>query len=319
VRALVGGRSYDDSGFNRAVDAKRQPGSAFKAFVYLAALEHGHQPSDAVFDGPVTIGNWQPDNYEGTYEGNITLSHAFAHSSNSASVQLTREVGPQTVVRLARRLGIGSELNPVPSLALGTSEVTPMELTGAYAAYANGGTGVMPYVILRVRTESGRVIYRRQSSGHTRVMSEADNAAMTGMMLETVKSGTGKQAALFDRPIAGKTGTSQGYRDAWFVGFSADYVCGVWVGNDSGAGMKKATGGGLPARIFKAFMSEAERDLPPRALGAYLVADNGAALVAPPLPEPSPAVAPNPADVAARQPSNADLLKDFQSILDRLF
>jgi len=231
---------------------------------------------------------------------------------------LTREVGPPTVVQVARRLGIGSELNPVPSLALGTSEVTPLELTGAYAAYANGGTGVVPYVIVRVRAESGRVIYRRQSSGHTRVMSEADNAAMTGMMLETVKSGTGKQAALPDRPIAGKTGTSQGYRDAWFVGFSGDYVCGVWIGNDSGAGMKKATGGGLPARVFKSFMSEAERDLPLRPLDgmSYLVADNGAA----PTPsESTSAVAPNPAEVTARQPSNADLIKDFQSILDRLF
>jgi penicillin-binding protein 1A len=253
VRALVGGRSYDESAFDRATDAKRQPGSSFKPFVYLAALENGYRPSDEVFDGPVTIGNWKPDNYEGTYEGTITLSHAFAHSSNSAAVQLTRDVGPQAVVTVARRLGLSAALNAVPSLALGTSEVTPLELTGAYAAFANGGVGAMPYVIVRVRTESGRVLYQRQGSGLGRVMKEADNAAMTGMMIETVKSGTGKQAALSDRPVAGKTGTSQDYRDAWFVGFS---------------------------------------DLPPRPLRgmSYLVADTGAPAVTAPSPPPAPAL-----------------------------
>jgi penicillin-binding protein 1A len=315
VRALVGGRSYDESGFDRATDAMRQPGSAFKPFVYLAALEHGHRPTDEVFDGPVTIGKWQPDNYEGAYEGSITLTHAFAHSSNSAAVQLTREVGPEAVARVARRLGLGSELNAVPSLALGTSEVTPLELTGGYAAFANGGTGVIPYVIVRVRTETGKVIYRRQGSGLARVMSQTDNANMTAMMLETVKTGTGKQAALLDRPIAGKTGTSQDYRDAWFVGFSADYVCGVWIGNDSGAPMNKATGGGLPARIFKSFMSKAERDLPPRPLlgTPYLVANNAAAAASPSISGPDISE-----DKTVRK-SDADLLDEFQNILDGLF
>jgi penicillin-binding protein 1A len=317
VRALVGGRSYDDSGFNRATEAKRQPGSAFKPFVYLAALEHGHHASDEVVDGPVTIGTWQPGNYEGTYEGRITLARAFARSSNSAAVQLTREVGPQTVVSVARRLGIGSTLNAVPSLALGTSEVTPLELTGGYAAFANGGTAVMPYVIVRVRTELGRVIYKRQSSGLGRVMRATDNAAITGMMLETVKSGTGKQAALPDRPVAGKTGTSQDYRDAWFVGFSADYVCGVWTGNDSGTAMNKATGGGLPARIFKTFMSEAERNLPPRPLSGtpYLVANNDASAEI----APSPSSAPSLNEGVKAVERDKDLLDEFQSVLDRLF
>ena len=158
VRALVGGRSYDDSPFNRATEAKRQPGSAFKPFVYLAALEHGHRPDDAVFDGPITIGNWKPDNYESAYEGQMSLARAFARSSNSAAVQLTDEVGPKTVARVAHRLGIASELHEVPSLALGTSEVTPLELTGGYAAFANGGEGVLPYSILRIQTPSGKVL-----------------------------------------------------------------------------------------------------------------------------------------------------------------
>jgi penicillin-binding protein 1A len=331
LRALIGGRSYDESGFNRATEAQRQPGSAFKAFVYLTALEHGHSPDDEVLDGPVSVGTWKPDNYEGAYAGAITLTHAFAHSSNSAAVQLTREVGPQAVVQTARRLGIASTLHAVPSLALGTSEVTPLELTAGYAAFANGGTGVMPYAILSIRTPSGRIIYRRKGSGMGPAMSPRINTEMTAMMLETVKSGTGKAAALPDRPVAGKTGTSQDYRDAWFVGFTADYVCGVWIGNDSGAPMKKATGGGLPARIFKAFMTAAESDLPPRLLPGQptLVA----AITQPeePVQTPEPAVepivaepvsapaapSPDPVSVDAEPPSKTELLKEFDNVLRR--
>jgi len=331
VRALVGGRSYDESGFDRAIEAKRQPGSAFKAFVYLAALENGHSPEEEIFDGPVTVDSWKPDNYEGAYAGNITLSRAFANSSNSASVQLTREMGPQTVVRAARRLGIGSALHAVPSLALGTSEVTPLELTAGYATFANGGIGVKPYEIIRIRTPSGRIVYRRQDPDIGRVMSVDDNARMTAMMLETVLSGTGKAASLSDRPVAGKTGTSQNYRDAWFVGFSADTVCGVWIGNDTGASMKRATGGGLPARIFKNFMTAAERDLPPRLLPgqpALIAAIDQAeefepALepgVPPALAEPAVReIAPPPDDgqIGAPPPSDAELLNEFENVLNR--
>ena len=165
VRALVGGRNYDESQFNRAIDARRQPGSAFKPFVYLAALENGHRPSDEVFDGPVSIGNWQPANYEGSYEGTITLAHALARSSNSASVQLTNEVGAQTVARIAHRLGVAGELQAVPSLALGTSELSPLDLTTGYAAFANGGDGVIPHVIVRIRTEFGQGAVRAQGLG----------------------------------------------------------------------------------------------------------------------------------------------------------
>ena len=313
LRALVGGRSYDESQFNRATDARRQPGSAFKPFVYLAALEYGYRPSDEVFDGPVTIGKWRPANYEGAYEGAITLAHALARSSNSAAVQLTRDVGPGTVARVAHRLGVSGELHAVPSLALGTSEVTPLELTAGYAAFANGGTGVIPYAIVRIRTVSGKVLYQRRGSGLGRVMSPENNADMTEMLRGTVIEGTGRAAALEGRPVAGKTGTSQDYRDAWFAGFSADHVTGVWIGNDGGASMKRATGGGLPARIFKSFMEAAERDLPARPLiGSMLFAEEEA------LPPPPPQVE------EFREPdpppqSESEVLSAFEDLLNRLF
>jgi len=316
LRALVGGRSYDDSSFNRATDALRQPGSAFKAFVYLAALEHGHHPSDEVFDGPITIGKWAPGNYEGAYEGNITLAHALAHSSNSAAVQLTDEVGPAEVARVAHRLGIAGELHAVPSLALGTSEVRPLELTAGYAAFANGGTGVVPYGIVRIRTASGKTLYQRKESGLGRVMSPEANAEMTDMMLGTIREGTGRAAALRDRPVAGKTGTSQDYRDAWFVGFSADYVTGVWIGNDDGSSMKKATGGGLPARIFKAFMEDAERNLPPLPLVGMTLFSEDAPLVEIAPGENAEVRTP---DQPPEPQNDGDVLSAFENLLDRLF
>jgi penicillin-binding protein 1A len=315
LRALVGGRSYDDSSFNRATEAKRQPGSAFKPFVYLAALENGHRPDDEVVDGPVTIGKWKPANYEGAYEGEITLAHALAHSSNSAAVQLTNEVGPDAVVRVAHRLGVAGKLLAVPSLALGTSEVTPLELTAGYAAFANGGNGIMPYGIVRIRTASGKVLYLRREPGLGRVMSEEHDADMTEMMMGTVTEGTGRAAALSGRPVAGKTGTSQDYHDAWFVGFSADYVTGVWIGNDSGASMKNATGGGLPARIFKAFMSDAELGIPARPLiGMTLFGTEE-----PPAQDEGPAEPAEPSKPTAPQEEHDDVLSTFQHLLDKLF
>jgi penicillin-binding protein 1A len=273
VRAMVGGRSYEQSPYNRATDALRQPGSAFKPFVYLTALEHGHSPGDVMNDAPVDIHGWKPDDYEGKYEGEITLTRAFAKSSNSIAAQLTAQVGPRAVAITARRLGITSPLDLNASLALGTSSVTPLELTAAYVPFANGGEGVIPFGIQRIRTASGRVLWRRSGSGPGQVMSRANAAAMTGLMVETVSTGTGKAARLADRPSAGKTGTTQDFHDAWFVGFSADLVCGVWIGNDNNAPMLHATGGGLPAHIFKSFMESAEAGLPARPLaGATVVA-----------------------------------------------
>lgn len=309
VRALVGGTSYDESEFDRAVDAKRQPGSAFKPFVYLAALEHGHRPTDEVEDGPVAIGTWHPGNYEGEYEGSITLARALAHSSNSAAVQLTNEVGAGEVASIAHRLGVAAQLNPVPSLALGTSEVTPLELTEAYVPFANGGYHTTPYAIVRVRTASGRTLYQHDGGDPVRVMTPENDAFMTQMMQGTVKDGTGTSAALPGYDVAGKTGTSQDYRDAWFVGFTADYVTGVWVGNDNGSPMKKATGGGLPSRIFKTYMQRAERGHPPRELvGLTLFAE-----AEPPPVQPDTVETPKPGS------HNGDVLSIFQSLLDRLF
>jgi penicillin-binding protein 1A len=273
VRAMVGGRSYSASTFNRATDAVRQPGSAFKPFVYLAALEHGHVPDETVNDGPVDINGWKPQDFEGRFSGEMPLIRAFAQSSNSVAAQLTAEVGPKIVARTARRLGIASPLAEVSSLALGTSGVTPLELTGAYAPFANGGIGVEPFGILRIRTKAGKVLYQRTPPGSDAVMSANDNIQMTRLMMETLSTGTGKAGRLEDRDTAGKTGTTQDFRDAWFVGFTADMVTGVWIGNDNNAPMVKATGGGLPARIFKNFMTDASQSLPPRPLvGTTLVA-----------------------------------------------
>ncbi len=286
VRAMVGGRSYGASTFNRATDAVRQPGSAFKPFVYLAALEHGHTPDEIVNDAPVDINGWKPQNYEGRLHGEMPLIRAFAQSSNSVAAQLTAEVGPKVVARTARRLGIASPMMEVSSLALGTSGVTVLELTGAYAPFANGGIGVEPFGILRIRTKAGKVLYQRQAPGHDAVMSANDNIQMTRLMMETLATGTGKAGRLSDRDSAGKTGTTQDFRDAWFVGYSADLVTGVWIGNDNNAPMVKATGGGLPARIFKNFLENAGQNLPPRPLGTTLVAS--VEQVAAPLDAPEP-------------------------------
>ena len=317
IRAMVGGRSYAQSSFNRASDAVRQPGSAFKPFVYLTAFEHGHTPNDMMNDGPVNIHGWRPSDFEGEYQGEITLTKAFAESSNSVAAQLTDEVGAKAVVSTAKRLGIDTPLQAVASLALGTSGVTPLQLTGAYAAFANGGNRVKPFAILRIRTMRGKILYQRKTETEEPVISPANEAAMTGMMTEVVLTGTGKSARLADRPTAGKTGTTQDFHDAWFVGFTADLVTGVWVGNDNSAPMKKATGGTLPAHIFHGFMEDTEQGLPVKPLAGSLVlaAAEQAQEAAPVAPPASP-----PADVPASMPAPAAKDKDpFQQILDDLF
>jgi penicillin-binding protein 1A len=230
---------------------------------------------------------------------------AFAVSSNSIAAQLTQEVGPRAVAAVARRLGIASPLDEVASLALGTSGVTPLELTGAYAAFANGGESAAPFGILKVRTISGKTLYARPARAHTAVMSPENNAAMTRLMHETVASGTGKAARLGDRPAAGKTGTTQDFRDAWFVGFTADLVCGVWIGNDNSTPMNHATGGGLPARVFQEFMTGAEQTLPVRTLADAFIAAN--------LPEPAPA------ELPADKPEKPKDAGSIEALLNSLF
>jgi penicillin-binding protein 1A len=267
VRALVGGRDYVDSQFNRATQALRQPGSSFKPFVYLTALEHGLTPQDRFVDAPIKIGNYQPHNYSNKYMGDVSMADAVAHSLNSVVIQVEQRVGVDAVVATAHRLGITSELNHDISLALGTAEVSLMELTGAYAAFASGGDGAWPYGIAEIKDRDGTVIYHRSGSGPGRVIEPGIAAEMTELLTGVVERGTGRSAQI-GRPIAGKTGTTQEYRDAWFEGFSADLVCGVWLGNDDNAPMKNVTGGTLPARTWHAFMLEAEKGLPVKPLNA---------------------------------------------------
>ena len=261
VAAMVGGRSYSGSQFNRATQAERQPGSAFKPFVYLTALAEGLHPDDMVQDGPVRYGNWQPRNFGGQYAGWITARQALARSANTVAVRLTEQIGVDGVIATARRLGITTDLRSDLSLALGTSEVTLMELTAAYAGILNHGTAVWPYGIDRIDTQAGDLAYIRQGSGAGSAIDPAVAWQITDMMEDVLTEGTGRAAALA-RPAAGKSGTSQDYRDAWFIGFTADYVVGVWVGNDDGTPMDGVTGGGLPARIWRDVMLAAHDGLP---------------------------------------------------------
>ncbi len=326
IRAMVGGRSYSETPFNRATDAWRQPGSSFKPFVYLAAFEHGFTPESTMRDEPVTIGRkWRPRNYEGRYEGEITLTRAFAKSSNAVAAQLAYAVGPRTVADTAHRVGIESNLSAMPSIALGTSVVTPLEMTQAYAAFANGGVRVSAFGVTRIRTKSGKVLYQRHGTGLGRAMSPENAAAVTRLMSEVVASGTGRAAKLEGREDAGKTGTTQDFRDAWFIGFTADYVCGVWFGNDDSSPMKHVTGGTLPAQLFRSFMDDAERGLPPRplaglaAMAAAAPAGTVAAapVAAPSAPEASPAPQQPPAPAVAE--TKNDKPESFDNILDKLF
>jgi penicillin-binding protein 1A len=263
VRAMVGGRSYAGSQFNRAVTAKRQPGSAFKPFVYLAAVEQLGLTSQTVrVDQPVSFGNWSPKNSTNKYRGAVTLKEALAFSINTVAAQLAYEVGPAAVVETARRMGVNSPLAANPSIALGTSEVTLLELTGAYAPFANGGFAVMPHAIQKIRTPEGKVLFERSGSALGRVASIESVAMMNDMLQATLEMGTGKKAAIAGWPAGGKTGTSQDFRDAWFVGFTSNLTAGVWVGNDSNEPTEKATGATLPAAIWAKFMTAAHDGVP---------------------------------------------------------
>jgi penicillin-binding protein 1A len=294
VKALVGGRNYADSQFNRAVAAKRQPGSAFKPFVYLAALEKGLTPETVREDAPISVKGWNPENYSREYFGPVTLTKALSLSLNTVAVRLCLEVGPKTVVRTAHRLGIASDLEPNASIALGTSEVTPLELTAAYAAFANGGIGVQPHVIARVRTANGKLLYARKNASFGRVIDPQYVAMMNDMMQETLLTGTAHKAELPGWQAAGKTGTSQEWRDAWFVGYTSYLVAGVWLGNDDGAPTKKVSGGNLPVEIWSRFMKAAHQGIPIAALpsGVWRNADAPAPESAPPAPMPEAVGAP---------------------------
>lgn len=263
VKAMVGGKSYKRSQYNRATKALRQPGSAFKPFVYLAALERGYTPDSLEVDEPIRIGDWEPENYGHKYMGEVNLRTALALSLNTVAAKLANAVGPKNVVAVAHRLGVTSKLGNDASIALGTSEVTLLELTSAFAPFANGGNTVVPYPVRRIATRDGRIIYERKGDGFGQSISTVDLGSMNSMMRAVVNEGTGKKAQIPDFDIGGKTGTSQDSRDAWFVGYSGYLVAGVWVGNDNNAPTKNVTGGSLPAMIWKDVMTVAHANLTP--------------------------------------------------------
>ena len=254
IRALVGGKSYAQSTFNRATMAKRQPGSSFKPIVYLAALENGLTPSQIYEDAPISVGQWQPRNYTQKYLGAISAQTALAKSINTVAVQVSEETGREKVIDMARRLGIRARLRPHPSLALGAFEVTLLELTAAYAHFANGGKQTLPHIISEVITSSGQVLYQRNAPKALPVVAPHHIGTLNEMLRSAVTQGTGQRAQIKNLDIAGKTGTSQNWRDAWFVGYTGALVVGVWVGNDDNSAMARVSGGGLPAQIWRDFM-----------------------------------------------------------------
>lgn len=260
VLAMVGGRDYRTSQFNRATDALRAPGSSFKPIIYLTALEQGMRPSDMVVDEPIKYGRYRPTNFKNEYFGEIPLEFALARSLNTVAVQLAYNAGINNVVNTARKLGIKSELQHDLSLALGSSGVPIIEMATAYASIARGGYVVVPYGITRIKDTAGRLVYERAPfASDRRIVSEQAIANLIYMMEGVVQTGTGQGAAINGYRIAGKTGTSQDFRDAWFIGFSGNLICAVWVGNDDNSAMKSVTGGSLPAAIWKETMTTALR------------------------------------------------------------
>ncbi|MBB4658545.1 PBP1A family penicillin-binding protein [Parvularcula dongshanensis] len=262
IVAMVGGRSYEQSQFNRASQAKRQPGSAFKPFVFLAALEAGFDPDTIVVDQPVRVGDWTPSNYNSRYRGPLRLSSAVAASANSVAVQVSEAIGRERVVDAARRVGIGRTLEPLPSLALGTLELTLEDLTAAYLPFAQQGSEVSGHVIERVETRTGKELYAFSDIEGFKVLEPAMAGEMTRMLASVVERGTGRAAGLPDRPSAGKTGTTNDWKDAWFIGYTPQLTAGVWVGNDAADPMNGVTGSSYPLAIWRRFMTAAHRGLP---------------------------------------------------------
>ncbi len=261
VQAIIGGRDYEESQFNRATDALRQPGSSFKPFVYLAALLEGMRPDTPIVDGPITIGNWSPRNYSLRYAGRTNLRTALAKSYNTVPVRLMAQIGRKKIIDATHLVGVQSEIQSVPSMVLGASGMTVLDITTGYATFANGGKLSRPHTVLEIRRTSGELIYSRErnSLAAKQVIPERVAADLNSMLGEVVTAGTARRADLGYTPVAGKTGTTQSYRDAWFVGFTGKYVTGVWYGNDDYSPTNRATGGSIPAMTWKAFMLRADR------------------------------------------------------------
>ena len=261
ILALVGGTDYVTSNYNRATDAMRQPGSAWKLFVYLAALEGGYRPDDMVKDAPVTINGWSPRNSGGSYAGDIDVRTAFAYSKNTVAAQLGNEFGFSNVASMARRFGITTNINTHPAMVLGSSEVRVIDMTRAFAAVSAGGQSVEPYGIIRVTTADGKELYRHKNARAFTLVPDYVAAGITDLLQTAVATGTGR-AAQIGRPVAGKTGTTSSNKDGWFVGFSSGITTGVWMGRDDAKRVSGLQGGAAPARAFSAFMRYAVKDRP---------------------------------------------------------
>lgn len=265
VISMIGGRDYGDSQFNRVTQAKRQPGSAFKLFVYLAGLENGFGPEELVIDSKINVNGWSPKNYKDKYLGEVSVKEAFSKSINTVAVKISEEIGREKVIKMAKIMGITSPILNSPSLALGTSEVNLLELTAAYDVLANNGKGIFVHGIRSIENTNGKNLFTRKIQGPGKILNSYTVKTMTEMMEETIMNGTGKKAKI-NRPAAGKTGTSQSLRDAWFIGFTSNIVVGVWFGNDDDSPMKEITGGTAPAVLWSEFMTEAHKDTRPQAL-----------------------------------------------------
>jgi penicillin-binding protein 1A len=270
VRAMVGGRDYGASQFNRAVDALRQPGSSFKPYVYATALSNGFKPTSIVVDAPICLGNWCPQNYAHSYRGSVTLTQALVRSINTIPVRLSvalgdgnPKLGRAKIVQTAHKMGINTPLPDSSSLPIGAAEVTVLDHTAAYATFPNLGKAVPPHAILEIRNSSGEIIWRFDRDGPKpeQVLSPQVAIEMNVIMNKVVEEGTGKRAILDGVKAAGKTGTTNAYRDGWFVGYTGNYVCGVWAGNDDYASTKRMTGGSLPAMTWRRIMAYAHQGI----------------------------------------------------------
>ena len=265
VIAMIGGQSYTQSQFNRAVQAERQPGSAFKPFVYLAAFKAGLTPWDKREDAPIEIGDWAPENFSEDFAGNITLESAFGRSLNTVAVSLSEEIGRDAVIDTAADFGL-TDLKPLRSLALGAQVTTPLTLTNSYLPFSNYGKMANAYGILSISSANGTPLYDRRAPDMPRVIDPGALGHMNRLMTHAVQTGTGRRARIDGWQLAGKTGTTNDFRDAWFVGYAPDIVTGVWVGADDNSPMEQVTGGSIPAKIWHDYMAEALTDLPPAAL-----------------------------------------------------
>ena len=273
VMAMIGGRDYGDTQFNRVTQAQRQPGSAFKIFVYLAGLKEGYDPGDQIVDSKIDINGWSPKNYKKEFLGEISLFDAFAKSINTVAVKLSENIGRENVIKMAKSMGIRSPILNSPSLALGTSEVNLLELTAAYDVLANQGKGIFVHGIRSIENTSGKTLFMRKGKGPGKILESELVNTMIRMMENTIETGTGKNAKI-NRPAAGKTGTSQSLRDAWFIGFSSELVVGVWFGNDDDSPMENITGGTAPAILWSDFMKKAHFGRPVRPLSDSIIEVN---------------------------------------------